>query len=133
MRAPRVEIRPDHLLLHLQGPAAALAPHRDVVIPLSDIVEAKAEPPRWPTATGQWQIAAYIPGVIAVGDFHEWKGKRRLLAFDKNTRETLTLTLRGHPTFDEVAIQADNAAALANQLSGRDSGVPWSVGVAPRE
>lgn len=130
MRDPRVEIRSDHLLLHLEGPAATLAPHRDVVVPFSDIVQARAEPPRWPTAAGQWQIAAYVPRVVAVGDFHQWDGKRRLLAFDRKTRETLTLKLAGHPSFDEISVQVEGARALAEKLEQR-AHAPWHV--APRE
>ena len=131
MRDPRVELRSDHLLVHLEGPAAALAPHRDVVIPFSDIVDARAEPPQWPSATGQWQIATYLPGVVAVGDFHEWDGKRRLLAFDRSTKETLTIKLNGHPSFDEISVQVEGAAALADQLAQRSGHSPWHV--APRE
>ena len=131
MKSPRVELRADHLLVHLEGPAAVIAPHRDVVVPFSDIVEARTEEPRWPTATGQWQIAAYLPRVVAVGDFHEWNGKRRLLAFDRKTKETLTLKLNGHPDFDEISIQADGARAIADDIAGRAPKTPWKI--APRE
>lgn len=131
MRDPRVELRSDHLLLHLEGPAAALAPRRDIVVPFSDIVEARVKPPRWPTATGQWQIATYLPRVVAVGDFHEWNGKRRLLAIDRKTVGAITITLSGHPEYDEIVVQAADAAALADALSGRARNAPWNV--APRE
>lgn len=130
MKDPRVEIRPDHLLLRLDGAASALAPRREVVVPFSDIVDATTEAPRWPSLAGQWQIAAYVPGVIAVGDFHEWNGKRRLLALDRHTKRSLTLRLEGHPAYDEITIQSEDAEALASRLAGERKS-PWNV--APRE
>jgi len=130
MTSARVELRSDHLVLHLEGPAAAPAPRRDVVVPFSDIVGAQAAPPRWPSITGQWQIATYVPGVLAVGDFHEWNGHRRLLAIDRGTKQALTLRLAGHPAYDEICVEAEDAASLAARLGGANS-APWTI--APRE
>lgn len=134
MRTPRVELRPDHLLVKLEGPAAAFAPHRNVLIPFSDIVDARVDAPRWPTPTKQWSIATYVPGVVAVGDFHERGGNRRLLAFDRNSERTLTIKLAGHPSYDEVSVDTPDAANLAAMIAREriDSGAPWH-GPAPRE
>lgn len=134
MPTSRIELRSDHAIVHLEGRKAALAPHREVVIPYSDIVEAKAERPAWPTLAGQWQIAAYLPRVVAVGDFHDWGGRKRLLAIDRATSEALTIKLAGHPLYDEITIDARDATLLAGELqkhAARDE-VPWR-GPAPRE
>lgn len=116
MAAPTYEFHHDHLLVKLDPRASIVGFAGSVLVPYSTVATAEIVEPKIPGIFDQWLHGLHVPGRIAHGRFIDWKGKRRFLWIEGKTPRALRLTLRGHPSYDELLIDVPEPDAALKRI-----------------
>ena len=120
MAAPVMTLHEDHLHLRLDRMASVLTVSGDLVVPYSTIESVDVVPPEWPPAFTPWRVGTHFPGLVAKGRFgRSFRGPRRFLWLERGTTRVLRLRLRGHPTYEEIALDVPDAEPLREALEAR--------------
>ena len=115
-----LDYKSDHLVVRLVGRSVLTALRRNVVIPYSDVKDARIEAPRWPSVVKEWRVGTHFPRLIAHGLFSTWDMKtKRFLHFEKDTARVLTIVLEGHPDFQEVSVGVRDPEAAQKEILSR--------------
>lgn len=117
MNHARVEVHDDHLLVKLEGLHGVGAFRRSLVVPYSTISSASIESPHWPGLVDNVRVGTFVPRVLALGAVRTWQGERRLYDIDRSTTQALTLRLEGHPEFDRVELDVQDAARVVEAVA----------------
>jgi len=101
----RVQITEDRLVVHLRGINKVWAMRSRLVVPLTHVRGATVDPGVVHELKGRRSPGLHIPGVAAVGTFHQ-AGEKTLWETYRGTR-TIVIQLTGQ-SYDRIAVEVPN-------------------------